>query len=282
MSQPDVSPAWASTALGDLLCGPLQCTVVRASTRSASYLSVPGSAATPSAMALLSEEAVRLPIGVVLATGELPDSGVTVRIGEGMIATGGHIWRIVRWWDPRPQVRVDALVAHGSELLELLMAQATSSYGLPLARALAVARALANGDAGPALEVIGLGPGLTPAGDDVVAGALAVLALTGRLDERAREAIITCASTRTTTLSAALVAAAGQGQVIPQAASLLSALAAGTTSEKLRSAANPLFAVGATSGHDLCSGMAGALAAAAFKTAPELDSELAMATWRPI
>ena len=41
MSQTQASPAWASTAIGDLLCGRCQDATVRASTKVASYLSVP-------------------------------------------------------------------------------------------------------------------------------------------------------------------------------------------------------------------------------------------------
>jgi hypothetical protein len=137
----------------------------------------------------------------------------------------------------------------------------SGAFGLPLSDAVALAAALANGDAEPALAVIGLGPGLTPAADDVIAGALAVLALGDRLDDRARGLVNACASTRTTALSAALIAAASKGQVIPQAAAVLSVLAAGSPPDRVRSAAVQLFSVGATSGHDLCAGMAGALIA---------------------
>jgi hypothetical protein len=214
-------------------------------------------------MALLSEEAVRLPIGVVLANAELPEAGSTVVIGNGSIASGEHTWRPARWWDPRPRLSAEDLFRHGPELLFALEKEPYGSFGLPLAEALALARALADGDAGPALGVIGLGPGLTPSGDDVIAGALAVLALGGRLESRTRTLIAACASTRTTALSAALIAAASRGQVIPQAATLLGALAAGATAHRLASAATQLFCVGATSGHDLCAGMAGALIASA-------------------
>jgi len=41
MSQSQVSPAWASTAVGELLCGQSQDAVVLASTKVAAYLSVP-------------------------------------------------------------------------------------------------------------------------------------------------------------------------------------------------------------------------------------------------
>jgi hypothetical protein len=48
--------------------------------------------------------------------------------------------------------------------------------------------------------------------------------------------------------------------VIPQAAAVLAGIASGAHPARLRSAVAALFDVGATSGHDLCAGMAGILA----------------------
>ena len=261
MSQTQASPAWASTAIGDLLCGRCQDATVRASTKVASYLSVPSPGASSGVIALLSEEAVRLPIGVVLANGELPEAGSTVRIGNGSLVAEGHTWRPVRWWDPRPHVSAEALVENGGRLLTLIEQEPSACFGLILRDAFALADALTNGDAGPALAVIGLGPGLTPAADDVIAGALAVLALCERLEGQLTSLINACSATRTTALSAALMTAASRGQVIPQAASVMAVLSGDGPSDRLSSAAAHLFGVGATSGHDLCAGMAGALVA---------------------
>jgi hypothetical protein len=92
-----------------------------------------------------------------------------------------------------------------------------------------------------------------------VAGAMAVLAITGRLPGSIRTEIRDRARTRTTSLSAALLAAAGRGQMIPQAARLLTVVATGAPQDQVRNAVAGLFRVGSTSGHDLCAGMAGAL-----------------------
>jgi hypothetical protein len=281
MPQPQPSPAWASTAVGELLCGRSQDAIVLASTRVASYLGVPEPGSSTPVIALLARDAVRLPIGVSVATGKLPGAGSTVRIGDGSIAAGDHTWRPVRWWDPRPHLSADDLLRHGSKLLEVLAEQPDSSFGLPVADALGVAGALAAGDLGVALEVIGLGPGLTPAADDVVAGALAVLALSGRLPERARDAVGVHAWTHTTALSAALLVAAGRGQVIPQAAVVLTVLATGGPSVRLRSAAAELFSVGATSGHDLCAGMAGILAGSTLEGTFRSTGEATTSTRSP-
>jgi hypothetical protein len=281
MSHQQVSPAWASTAVGELLCGPGQDAIVLASTRVASYLSVSEPGSSTAVVALLAQGAVRLPIGVSVASGKLPEAGSSVRIGDGSIVAPDHAWRPVRWWDPRPHISADDLFRRGSDLLEVIGEEPDSTFGLPLADALGVAVGLAGGDIGAALEVIGLGPGLTPAADDVVAGALAVLALGGRLHERARDAIDARARTHTTALSAALLAAAGKGHVIPQAAAVLTVLAAGGPSARLRSAVTELFSVGATSGHDLCAGMAGILAGAELEGSIPSAGEAATSTRSP-
>jgi hypothetical protein len=90
---------------------------------------------------------------------------------------------------------------------------------------------------------------------------MAALHLAGRLEREMAAAILDRAATHTTALSAALLGAAREGQVVPQAARVLSALAAGAPPPAVRDAAARLFEVGSTSGHDLCLGMAGALAA---------------------
>lgn len=258
MPQPAL-PAWASTAVGSVLTGPWRKAHVLASTGVACYLAAPVRGQAPDLIALIRPEAVRLPIGICVRS-ELPDDRDEIRLGQGMVATATRSWRPVRWWDPRPRLSADGMLRHRAALLGTVLQQPASAFGLAVPDALAVAHALAAGRPEPALAVIGLGPGLTPAGDDVVAGALAVLALTGRLHDSTREAINAHAATHTTTLSAALLAAAGRGQMIPQAARLLTMIASGAPPARVRVAAGELFGVGSTSGHDLCAGMAGALA----------------------
>jgi hypothetical protein len=265
MAQPRLSPAWASTAVGNVVAGPWREGYVLASTDIAAYLALPAAAAPaepPDLIALLTPVAIRLPLGIRVA-GELPQARAAIRVGHGVVEVPGRIWRPVRWWDPRPRLPVAGLLRHGRALLEVVLAEPASAFGRPVPEALAVAGALAAGSSEPALGVIGLGPGLTPAADDVVAGALAVLALTGRLPDAMCALINARAATHTATLSAALLAAAGRGQMIPQAARLLTVLATGAPIANVRAAAADLFRIGSTSGHALCAGMAGTLASAA-------------------
>lgn len=239
-----------------LFAGPARAGTVLAASEVASYVSI-----DEVLLGLLTPAAVRLPIGVCVTGGELPARGDDVRIGDGVVAAGEHTWRPARWWDPHPHLDVDALLRNSDILFGVVCAEPDASFGMPLADAFVVAASLARGDADPAIGVLGFGPGLTPTGDDIVAGAFAVLALAGRLDDAVRDTVHTLARSRTTALSAALVAAAGRGEMIPQAARLLTSVAAGEPRDRVASTARALFAVGSTSGHDLAAGMAGALKA---------------------
>jgi hypothetical protein len=103
-------------------------------------------------------------------------------------------------------------------------------------------------------RLVGHGAGLTPLGDDVVCGWLAVLHAAGRLDE-ATEAAVRRSLGRTTTLSATLLDCALHGEVLPEFAAYVSAL--GTPRE--HDAARALMAIGHTSGAGLWFGATHAL-----------------------
>jgi hypothetical protein len=257
-----------------VLSGNVRTGTVFAASGIASYARVPASGGTDGCaadiVALLSPGAVRLPLGVCL-TGRLPVSGTEVRFGNGEIATAECTWRPVRWWDPRPRLATAALLDHAHLLLDVALDEPASAFGLALTDAFDVTAALAAGDGSAAVALLGFGPGLTPSADDVVAGAFAVLALLGRLDDSMRSAVLERALTHTTALSAALLAAAGRGQMIPQAARVLNTVANGEPPDRVRSAARDLFQVGSTSGHDLCAGMTGALVALSPAVSPALS-----------
>lgn len=126
----------------------------------------------------------------------------------------------------------------------------------------ALETALATGDSGAAADVAariaGLGPGLTPSGDDLLAGALAThawaeaagLVAAGR---RVRHAIGEAAGSRTTRLGSQLLGAAVDGEVATPLARLLDSLfrRIGTFPPDLA----PLLAVGETSGADMLAGV---------------------------
>lgn len=117
-------------------------------------------------------------------------------------------------------------------------------------------RALAGTTAPDADRLVGSGPGLTPYGDDVLCGWLAVHRAVGvatpALDTTVRRLL-----ERTTLLSATLLDCALRGEVVPQFAAWLRAL--DTPLEP--SAAAALHAVGGSSGAGLVEGARWALAA---------------------
>lgn len=104
----------------------------------------------------------------------------------------------------------------------------------------------------PAL-LVGRGSGLTPLGDDVLCGWVAMHRAAG-VDTPDHDAHVRALLPRTTPLSAALLECALQGEVLPQFSAYVSAL--GTSGEETATAA--LAAVGHTSGLGL---LAGAVAA---------------------
>ncbi len=254
-------PAWSSLALREVLLGAPGHGRVQWETRFASYAQV-RCRGRDQLVALLSPGAVRVPMGVVVDARGLPGPGTDVHVGAGVIGFGASSWRATRWWDPRPRVSAAALMAHRDALERAVRAEPDRSFGIPLEEEMSVAASIAQGDIQAAHAVIGLGPGLTPSGDDVVAGALVALALLSRLDAGTGRGVLDRARTHTTALSAALLEAATKGQVIPQAAHLLEAIAADVPQPQIDARADELFAVGSHSGHDLAAGMLGALVGA--------------------
>jgi hypothetical protein len=109
----------------------------------------------------------------------------------------------------------------------------------------------------------GLGPGLTPAGDDVLAGfAALMMLLSSRLSAddvfrgQVAEVIARVARPRTTMLSGVLLEYAARGEVAEQIGKLLLALALpAEESEAVLRAVDGLLAYGATSGGDTLRGI---------------------------
>lgn len=127
--------------------------------------------------------------------------------------------------------------------------------------AAALVDALAAGDAAGAgqhaTSLLGLGPGLTPSGDDLLVGLLAVLAIPGSPARRlrgVRGAMLARADERTHLISLSALRAAAQGRVRAGLATLLDAMLTGTVDAAVAALA-PVLAIGATSGRDICDGV---------------------------
>jgi hypothetical protein len=111
-------------------------------------------------------------------------------------------------------------------------------------------------------RLVGHGGGLTPLGDDVLCGWLAVLHATGRLTDDVADRV-RAAAPRTTLLSATLLDCALHGEVLPEFAAYVAAL--GTPAEP--AAARTLMAIGHTSGAGLWFGAEHALTTIALEAA---------------
>jgi hypothetical protein len=239
---------------------------------------------------------VRLPAGVVAGPLQRLTPGVEVWIGAGKLLIPAYELALqlpaTPPWEPRPAVAArrwqrEALALHGRMLARYLADQPDHGGLSPLAEPLllgtpalatplatmalpplgALARAARQCDGAGVVaatcELAGLGPGLTPAGDDALTGFAAVMALLGTQlsagvipGEHIATAIAATARPRTTALSATLLAHAGHGEVAEHLGDLLLALAqpAGETGA-VRQAADRLLRFGATSGGDALLGV---------------------------
>ncbi|GEM_PF-874414 len=179
---------------------------------------------------------------------ELPNRHDEVTVAGGILEAG------------RTRIRVDADKRWAPRLPERLAADAAAWHGMadPVDPELGAVWDAVTGDvrrgdlAAAARRLQGRGAGLTPSGDDVLAGILLVCAM----DPACRGALGRLArSARTTALSRAYLRWAAEGQSIQPAHTLLDAAADGDPNAMGR-AARSLAAVGATSGQALVAGVA--------------------------
>lgn len=270
-------PASASTGVAHLLRGPVRPARVLLSAPAAVYLSVPG-AGGGDVVGVLTSDAARLPLGCVLfrpSNGRplvaLP-SGAPAEVGGGRIVVGDLAVSAAAWWEPRPKLptRRPALLPEGVRQLrnalygEGVPHSAFTLPGLPVgpggplaALRGAVRRADLDAALRTAIRLIGLGPGLTPAGDDVMAGTMAGLVLLGHPSaERFSAGVYALAAGRTTELSRALLRHAACGQVSGEYAAVLHGLVG---ERPLAPAVTALLNTGSTSGRAMALGLSTAI-----------------------
>ncbi|MBN1092557.1 DUF2877 domain-containing protein [Blastococcus sp. TML/M2B] len=236
-------PAAASTGVTALLRGPVRRARIVASTPTGVYLHVPGER-DGDVVAVLTSDAARLPLGCVLfrpSTGRpLVSPTAAAEVGGGRIVVGDLAVSAAAWWDPRPRLPSarPALLPEGVRQLR------TTLYGEGVPHSAFALPGLPTGPGGPlaalrgavrradldaalrtATRLIGVGPGLTPAGDDVMAGTIAGLVLLGHpAAPRFAAGVTALAACRTTELSRALLRHAAAGRVSGEYAAVLHAL----------------------------------------------------------
>ncbi|GAB6899809.1 oxamate carbamoyltransferase subunit AllH family protein [Kineosporia succinea] len=258
----------ASLTLFPLLAGPARPARVSAIVSGAVYLELdpvlddPDGYRPGAVVALLDPGAVQLPIGLTLPPGVADLVPVTVDgdpvspgpivFGHGAVSMAGTRLPVLRWWNPNVSKQV--LPPPAPELLPTaLLDQLLEDAAEPLAAGLELLRA---GDTTAAFEaLIGTGPGLTPAGDDALVGALAALAAWAPRSTAHRLLADGVAGSdgRTTAISAALLRSAVSGAVVPQLVRFVGALATGDPAA-IRPALDDVLPVGASSGAAMAAG----------------------------
>ncbi|MEX2324853.1 MAG: DUF2877 domain-containing protein [Nitriliruptoraceae bacterium] len=290
-------PATVSTALHQIWTGPLRDATVVAVFERAAYLDV--SDRTPCLVAVVTRDGVHQPGSIVLGAESTQQPlrqvsvGQAAQIGASALVLGRVHVRLTRWWNPRPHLaaRAPRQLLEFAETIEQAIARLQASQrehhsGLVDA-ADRVAASLAVGAIDEACHqarrLIGAGPGLTPAGDDILAGLIAGLQLlTVRSARTAKygdsepgadtslaaaaatvgQRIAGAATDRTTFVSAALLAHAARGEVAREVAIMLT--------DPTPTAVANVMRIGATSGPDLCLGIV--LAARTIATACTADA----------
>ncbi|MFB4288011.1 DUF2877 domain-containing protein [Nonomuraea sp. ATR24] len=218
----------------------------------------------PSVIAVITGGASRLPNSVLLSA---PLPHVTVgddaHVGDGSVELGRLSLRARRWWDPAPPLGpVDPARLAAVTLPPPPAGPALAGHPAVDLLAVSCASGRLVGAVTAAEQLVGLGPGLTPSGDDVLAGLLVTLrhlgAATGagqavKLAGWLAAAVTYDARTRTTPISATLLHCAARGQAGPEVVAVLRALAG---RQALEPALRRLHALGHTSGADLAQGIA--------------------------
>jgi len=244
-------PAWVR----DLISRPVRLVDVLGRFATALYLRLAGG----EVIALLSSDAVRLPIGLILPTSsrEFPLTCLsgTVGVGAGAVQIGSWTCRVSRL----VSLRAPAVLTpdrHACEHLRYRLADCESTdTDLRLSDALPDDAQSPEVAADLVRRLLGVGLGLTPAGDDVLAGLLVGLWSFGQRAEPLRRAVLTGLATGTTDLSAALLRCAARGESIPQVNQLLRTMSGSAWQGRLDQAMDDLVRVGHTSGTALATGV---------------------------
>lgn len=275
---PEHLPGAASTSLRALLNGPQRPAEILAAFRQAVYLQVTsdcadGCAREDDVVAVLTLDALRLPGSVVLpaATGArprnlrpTPGDDALAMVGGGRISLPGLTVVVARWWRPRRAHALprNAQVRRRTVALTALVPPLPTKLAAPV-RALTLALRHGHSDVAriAARRLVGLGPGLTPAGDDVLAGLLLTLnagpTRAHSLGVELATAVVADAADRTTSLSASLLRQAARGEAVPEVIDLVDRLAADaiTAGPDMAASLRKLLSVGSSSGNALAHGV---------------------------
>jgi len=259
MASTVVNPAVAASAVASLVDGVERAGKVLSARPGAIVLQV-NAAGGGRLVCLLADGLTRLPNGVhadLAAVVDPPPRGAPVTVGASRIGVGGRVFTVVRRWDSR----VGRIDVSDTGLTVISDALRPAELGVPVAARGRLARWLAGSSDDPVRSLVGWGRGLTPGGDDLLAGAAVGLHAAGRPDllRRLAAALPADLDDRTTALSADLLRLALAGHACAEVGHMLRTLHATARDPVHRSglvaATAALLAVGHTSGADLAAGL---------------------------
>jgi hypothetical protein len=253
-----VLPAAVSPLTRWLLAGSPRPDIVAGAHRYGVYVSVAGSV-----LPVLTRDALALPTALRLAlTSEevrwAVRAGDAVRVGGGAVRLPGLTVRGVRGWRPsrvRPTRGGDPRAT--ARRLHQAAGEGSGWLTDPVRAAVTMPE-----PADAVADLVGRGRGLTPSGDDALAGALLAVRALGSDRASVLAGAVRRRLAATTAVSAALLEAAADGWAAPEVVALVDAAAAGhvrATEARLP----PVLAIGHDSGHDLVAGLGAALDALA-------------------
>ena len=263
----------ASVAISALLDGPAAPAELVGSYSVAVYLRTAGGI-----VALVGPDGVRLPNAMALSRADFAAmarhaSTSALHVGGGAVQVGPVRVIAGRWWDPVPRLgSVDAgLLAGRLDAVRATLPAWPDASDPAAGRLRAGREALASVLAGTGdlartvRRLVGLGAGLTPAGDDLLAGAMAGLVVFGTALERPDATALAGRMRRevvgqaraTTPLAADLAEHAARGALVQPAAELCRVIADPRPSAEndLAPALERLLRIGHTSGRDLVEGL---------------------------
>ncbi|HEY5881074.1 MAG TPA: DUF2877 domain-containing protein [Nakamurella sp.] len=259
MASTVANPAVAASAVASLVDGVERAASVLSARPEAIVLQV-DAAAGHRLVCLLADDLTRLPNGVhadLAGVVDPPPRGAQATVGASRIGVGGRVFTVVRRWDSR----IGRIDVSDIGLAVIAGALCNAEFGVPLAARDRLARWLAGSSDDPVRSLVGLGRGLTPGGDDLLAGAAVGLHAAGRPDLACRlaAALPTDLDVRTTALSADLLRLALAGHACAEVGQVLRTLH-GTARDPahrpgLVATTTRLLAVGHTSGADLAAGL---------------------------
>jgi hypothetical protein len=260
-------PAATSSCVSALLDGELQSAGWLGACDRALYLITESS----SVLAVLTHDAIRLPCGIVLSATAAELSLTTLappashRHQAGAVVGGGRL----EWTGPAGPIRIDSVrrwapprLPTGSvdpiALAELVRTSTGRDLGIQPAYLAALRLAGRDQDAqtAAALDLLGRGPGLTPSGDDVLAGLLIGARTLGVGVAGVARVVGETAGQATTALSAQLLRHAARGECVDQLAAASAALIGlPAAASAAPTAFQRLVEVGHTSGAALAQGL---------------------------